>query len=132
MTDKIELRDENCNPPLSVQNIIEVEEELMDLLPSFLLNRYMDCQKIELSLEKRDFKTIKRIGHDLKGVPGAFGYHFLTELGHRIEMAAINEGIAELVSYHSEFREFLKDHQIRVKTSGQFFKPEDFVSFVIL
>jgi CheY-like chemotaxis protein len=50
-----------------------------------------ELERITLATARRDFLTVRRIGHDLKGISGAFGQNAIGETGREIELAAKEE-----------------------------------------
>ncbi len=86
------MNDTCCESGLSgdegVRVTVWVSEELRDLVPTFLLLTRQDLDKAMISLEERDFVTIARIGHSLKGAARGYGFDPLTDMGLCIERAA--------------------------------------------
>ena len=94
------------------KNIVYVDQDLQDLIPMFLENRYEEINKIKSAITEKDFETIKKLGHTIKGVGGGYGFDYVTELGYKIEEAAkINdeESLLELVT---ELENHLKNVEI--------------------
>ena len=76
-------------------------------IPAQMKLNYIERRKKEMplceeSLAKRDYKTIERIGHQLKGNGQAFGFDHLSKLGEAIESAAREEDHARLSGLVSE------------------------------
>ena len=85
---------------------VTIEKDLEELIPGFLENRRNDISNIKNALEKSDFDTIQRIGHDMKGLGGGYGFDAITDMGAELEMAAkkkdnkiIRKQVVELLSY---------------------------------
>jgi CheY-like chemotaxis protein len=57
-------------------------------LGKFFERRHRELQTLQTALASSDHQEIRRIGHNLKGVGGSFGFPELTELGGRLENAA--------------------------------------------
>ncbi len=57
------------------------------LLPAFLDNRAKDLALLQAALENRGFGEITRIGHNLRGSGGSYGFPKLTEIGGQLEDA---------------------------------------------
>jgi len=86
--------------------VVKVESEFIDKIPKYLKNRRREIQTLQEALEKKDFETIKGIGHKLKGHAGCYGFDLLGEFGMAVELAAkaekaqsIQEIIQEIESY---------------------------------
>lgn len=67
---------------------VKVDQELLDLIPEFLLERVNDLKKINEALVENDLDIIKSIGHIMKGTGGGYGFDKITEIGSVIENAA--------------------------------------------
>lgn len=68
--------------------IVEVDKELEDVFPRYLRNREEDMQKIQTALEKKDFETLRQIGHKLAGNAAGYGLLDLGEMARELERAA--------------------------------------------
>jgi PAS domain S-box-containing protein len=69
--------------------VLEVSAELEALMPKFFANRRRDAEKIAEALTRGDFDQIRAIGHGVKGAGGTYGSAVISQLGARIEQAAI-------------------------------------------
>jgi HPt (histidine-containing phosphotransfer) domain-containing protein len=86
--------------------IIHADHELEDLLPGYLENRQGDIAKLLETLEKKDYETIRALGHMMKGSGSGYGFEGITLIGESLEMAArekdeeaIRRAIGELTTY---------------------------------
>lgn len=68
--------------------VVRVDADLEDLIPGYLQNRRQDVDSILQALEKRDFETIRVLGHTMKGTGGGYGFDTITEVGSGLEEAA--------------------------------------------
>lgn len=78
---------------------MQVDPDLEDLIPSFIANRQIDIQTIASALNLEDFITLRRVGHNLRGAGAAFGFDRVSDMGARLEEAALAsnaEGIREV------------------------------------
>jgi HPt (histidine-containing phosphotransfer) domain-containing protein len=75
---------------------VEVDPDLVDLVPGFLENRRADLDNIRVALDRADYKGIHRIGHNLKGDSGALGFDGLGEVGRELERAALAQDDASI------------------------------------
>lgn len=83
-----------------------VSPSVQDLVPQYLARRRNDVERVRQSLRERDFETIRRAGHDMKGSGSGYGHPDITRMGARIEesagrqdAAAIGEAVDELEKY---------------------------------
>ncbi|UMZ72671.1 Hpt domain-containing protein [Natranaerofaba carboxydovora] len=72
------------------KNTVYVDEDLKELIPDFMENRYEDIKKLKSSISTKDYEDIRKLGHTIKGVGGGYGFDYVTELGYKIEEAAKN------------------------------------------
>ncbi len=83
-----------------------VDPSIARLAPRYLKNMEKELNALEAAQVDEDYATIQRIGHNLNGTGGSFGFPRITELGACIEQAAkdraldrIQPAILELASY---------------------------------
>jgi len=75
---------------------VEIDPDLVDLVPGFLENRRADLDNIRVALDRADYKGIHRIGHNLKGDSGALGFDGLGEVGRELERSALAQDDASI------------------------------------
>ena len=68
--------------------IVEVDEDLSDLIPGFLMHKRADIDTIFEAVTRRDYAEIGRIAHRVKGEGGSYGFDTMTEIGRSLEHAA--------------------------------------------
>ena len=85
---------------------VVVDIDLEDILPGYLRNRQKDLVLVPQALEKKDFDTIRTLGHRMKGSGAGYGFVNITEIGKKLEEAAkggkseeINNLMTELSTY---------------------------------
>jgi PAS domain S-box-containing protein len=66
-------------------------ESMEDIYRDYVKGLPDELERIVRATARRDFITVKRIGHDLKGISGAFGQNAISETGRDIELAAKGE-----------------------------------------
>jgi len=67
---------------------VEVEEDILDIVPSFLENQRRELSTLQQVTPLGDFTRIRRIGHSMKGVGGMYGFDWISRFGARLEHAA--------------------------------------------
>lgn len=84
-------------------NVIALDSALKRMLPVFVANKVRDLVRLKQALQSGDFDTVRLIGHSMKGTGRSYGFPAISELGSRLEAAAIHanrsrmeSGIAEL------------------------------------
>ncbi len=84
----------------------DLEPSVARLAPRYLKNVEKDLQALKTAEAGEDYAAVQRIGHNLNGTGGSFGFPRITELGALMEQAAkdrakdkIRDSIYELVAY---------------------------------
>lgn len=96
--------------------VIYVDPDFEDLIPSFLESRESDIRAIRESLVNSDMKEIRRLGHGMKGAGAGYGFPEVTRLGTVIEEAA-KRGDAESIEEAVEtLAEYISAVEIRVES----------------
>lgn len=61
--------------------IVHVDANLEALLPGFLKDWQEEVRAMRQALEKNNYETIRKIGHDMKGIGGSCGLDEITDMG---------------------------------------------------
>ncbi len=90
------------------------------LVPRFMSHRERDVQTVRQALEKSDFETIARIGHNMRGNGRSYGFPDIGDIGEGMETAA-NTGSRDGVLRHvEELERWLAAHdELRQPVAGQ-------------
>ncbi len=75
---------------------VELDPELIDLIPGFLHNREKDIATFRQLLLDENWTEIEALGHKMKGVSGGYGFHLLGEFAAGIESAAKSKSRGDL------------------------------------
>jgi HPt (histidine-containing phosphotransfer) domain-containing protein len=92
--------------------VVKVDPDLEPIIPQFLQNTGDDIKTINRGLEQADFSTVQRTGHSMKGYGSGFGFHFISEVGKRIEDAAREKNREEIAKGVSELEKYLEQVEI--------------------
>jgi len=68
--------------------IVHVDADLEDLLPGFLQDWEEEVRAMREALEKNNYETIRKLGHDMKGIGGSCGLDVITDMGNGLAEAA--------------------------------------------
>lgn len=86
--------------------VVHVNQDLEPIVTRFLGRKRGELQVLRHAVEGRDFETIRRLGHDLKGAGEGFGFPELSAIGAQLERSAriqdgeaINEQIKAIEAY---------------------------------
>lgn len=74
----------------------------------YLVRRRDDLEILILSLEKKEFEDIKRIGHQIKGNAETFEFSELALIGANLERYANEQNLELLTSEIDKFKMWLK------------------------
>lgn len=89
--------------------LVQADPLILPLVPDYLKNRAADVQKLEAALAARDFATLRKSGHNIRGSAGAYGLPPLSVIGARLEEAAIAQDAAGLAAALEAMRQFLQN-----------------------
>ncbi|ACF14955.1 Hpt protein [Chloroherpeton thalassium ATCC 35110] len=91
--------------------LIYIDQDFSDIVPEFIDSVYENIKEIETALNEKDMESICRIGHNLKGTGGGYGFEQLSTFGSAIEesgkIADIN-AVSQLVSEISDYLSKIK------------------------
>jgi HPt (histidine-containing phosphotransfer) domain-containing protein len=91
---------------------VVVDPDIKDLLPEYLENLATYASQVADALERSDFAAIKKVGHQLKGIGTAYGFHWISELGTRMEPAAQAQDRTALEPVPAQMRDYLQRIEI--------------------
>ncbi len=91
---------------------VNVPSYAIQLIPKFLENREKDIKEAEASLKRKDFETIERLGHSMKGTGSIYGFDGISELGKMIELSAKDKNPVEIKSSLEELKDYLNRIEI--------------------
>ncbi|MFK8068636.1 MAG: Hpt domain-containing protein [Gammaproteobacteria bacterium] len=90
---------------------IQCDPDLEDLIPGYMNNRRKDITVIRECLKDDNFAQIHTLGHSMKGSGGGYGFDEITDLGSRLELAALASNKDEI----DQVVETLEDYVNRVE-----------------
>ena len=91
---------------------VEIDSEIKELIPDFLDNRQSDIELVVTAIESKDFKTIERIGHLMRGTCGGYGFDDLEKLGAELEKSAQAQELESIKKQLVYFKGFLQNLEI--------------------
>jgi HPt (histidine-containing phosphotransfer) domain-containing protein len=89
--------------------IEELDPDSAALVPAYLEKRKEELALLEDALATRAFDTLYRLGHNLRGSGGSYGFPRMTEIGERMERAAKANDGAAVAHEIAQLREHLSD-----------------------
>lgn len=96
--------------------IVYINEEIKDIVPIFIENKYKDIEKVVKSLEINDYESIRRLGHNIKGTAGGYGFMKIMEIGVDIEKFALEKDSDKIISEIQKLKDFLDNLEIRYES----------------
>jgi HPt (histidine-containing phosphotransfer) domain-containing protein len=92
--------------------IVHVDRDIADIVPGFLGNRRKDTASITEAVTRGDFETVRILGHSMKGSGGSYGFDAITDIGKRLEQAALAKYADEIKSLTAELSAYLDDVKV--------------------
>jgi CheY-like chemotaxis protein/HPt (histidine-containing phosphotransfer) domain-containing protein len=86
-----------------------LDDDCAALVPAFLEKRCEELTVLEKALAGGAFDTVYRLGHNLRGSGGSYGFPTMTEIGERMEKAAKAQDGEAVAREIAELREHLGD-----------------------
>ncbi len=92
--------------------IVRVDAKMRKFIPLFLKNRLKDLESVLEALEYSDYKTVRILGHDMKGIGGTYGFDTVTDIGRSLEQAAKDSNPEEIRKWVDELLTYLERVEI--------------------
>jgi HPt (histidine-containing phosphotransfer) domain-containing protein len=70
---------------------VYIDPDLEELIPRFLENRRNDAAALVSAIQGNDLKTVRLLGHRMKGDGGGYGFQEISRIGEALEQAALRE-----------------------------------------
>jgi len=93
--------------------LVEVDKELEDMFPRYLGNREEDVLKAETALEKKDFESMRQLGHKISGNAAGYGLVDFGEMAKKLEQAASDRKYDICRDLVKAMRRYLTDLKIK-------------------
>lgn len=92
--------------------IARCSKDLEPIMPRYLARRREETAKLRASLDAGDYQALRIIGHSLKGSGRSYGFPVLSDIGARIENAALAADGAALGSLLAEHADYVERLQV--------------------
>lgn len=92
--------------------IARCSKEMEHIVPRYLARRREEIASFRAGLDAGDYRALRIIGHGLKGSGGSYGLSALTEIGARIEKAAVAADATALESLFAEYADYVERLQV--------------------
>jgi len=90
-----------------------VDASIRDLVPGFLRNKRADILGAVAALELGDFDRPRQVGHQLKGEGGAYCFSMISEIGGKLEDAALAGNESAALECARQLIDYLDTVQVR-------------------
>lgn len=81
-------------------------------MPIFMRNRRRDVATLRIAVDENDFKTVRLLGHRMKGDGGGYGFDAISEVGEALERAAVREDRTVIAQQTDRLEDFLGRVQV--------------------
>ena len=92
--------------------IVTCSKELEAIVPRFLERRREEIASLRRGLSAGDYGALRIIGHGLKGSGGGYGFTALSDIGARIEKAALAADATALETLLAEHADYVERLQV--------------------
>ncbi|MFM9967490.1 MAG: hypothetical protein ACKVQK_03665 [Burkholderiales bacterium] len=86
---------------------VRVDAEMQAIVPKYLANRGKDCTLLRELASRGALEDAKRLGHNMKGTGGGYGFDEISRLGDLIEIAAMTGDAKAIHSLSDELDVYL-------------------------
>jgi len=97
---------------------VTIDPDLEEIVPIFMRNRHRDVGTLRTALDESDFKTVRLLGHRMKGDGGGYGFAIISEIGEVLEQAAIREDRPAITLQTDRLDDFLGRVQVVFRKRG--------------
>lgn len=92
--------------------VVKIDAEIQEAIPFFLELRKKNIADIMTALDGKDYEQIKRLGHNIKGSGGSYGFDELSRIGRDLEKAALNQNENAMRNLTDELEDYLAKVEI--------------------
>ncbi len=92
--------------------IVQCDPDIKDLIPGYMSNRSKDIVVMRSCLSLGDFEKIRIFGHSMKGSGGGYGFDTITDLGDRIEIAALANDTNEIEQAIQNLEDYINQVEV--------------------
>ena len=86
---------------------VVVQEEVWDLIPTFMENRKKELATLRAAMTDRDFEQLRLVAHRLKGVGASYGFFLISALGKELEDSARVENLTSIAHTLDIYEDYL-------------------------
>lgn len=87
--------------------VVEIDADIQEAIPFFLEMRKKNIADIMTALAGKDYDQIKRLGHNIKGSGGSYGFDEVSRIGQDLEKAALAQNENAMRNLTGELEDYL-------------------------
>ncbi len=87
----------------SDKRIANVNSDLTNIIPKYIVDRREDIHAIEIALRKNDYTTIKALAQNMKKSGTEHGFERISTIGKMLEQAAVDRNNATIATELDDF-----------------------------
>lgn len=91
------------------------DEDVFELIPVYLAGRRNELGVLRDAVAKKDFETLRGLGHKMKGSGGGFGLDRISEIGGNLESSAKAQDLSAIEQEIADLRDYLDRVEVVVK-----------------
>ncbi|RII27686.1 MAG: Hpt domain-containing protein [Geobacter sp.] len=95
------------NAEKSDRIVVQVDAEIQEAIPFFLELRKKNIAEIMTALNDKDYDQVKRLGHNIKGSGGSYGFDEVSRIGLDLETAALEQNDNAMRNLTGELEDYL-------------------------
>ena len=92
---------------MSGKIVVQVDAEIQEAIPFFLELRKKNIAEIMTALDSKDYDKVKRLGHNIKGSGGSYGFDEVSRIGLDLEKAALEQNVNAMRNLAVELDDYL-------------------------
>ncbi len=100
---------------MSEERIVYIDEDLKEIIPSFLDNRQKDLTLIKEHLAAEQWSHIESIAHKLAGNAGSYGFEELGIIGAKLEESCQQGDVATIKQYCDQYNQYMNNLKVEYK-----------------
>lgn len=88
--------------------IVKIDQDLEEIIPSFLENRRKDLIQLDAALADNLLQEIEMVAHKLAGNAGSYGFDDLGDIGRQLESACKENNNTQVKLLCAKYKDYLE------------------------
>ena len=94
----------------TIKTEVRIDSDIYELIPGFSEARKKELDDLQLFLKNKDYISISKISHTIKGIARPYGFPTLEALFVRLEVAARNSDSESCAEILTEIKNYFIDY----------------------